>query len=35
VHGQPVAILGIGMYVIFTDAEGNRVSVLQPGATQG
>ena len=35
VDGEPVAIPGIGMYVNFTDTEGNRVSMLQPGTTQG
>jgi predicted enzyme related to lactoylglutathione lyase len=35
VHGEPVEIPGIGMYVNFTDTEGNRVSMLQPAATRG
>jgi len=30
VLGKPVEILGIGMYVSFTDTEGNRVSILAP-----
>ena len=34
-HGEPVEIPGIGMYVNFTDTEGNRVSMLQPVARQG
>ena len=29
VLGEPVNIPGIGVYVSFTDTEGNRVSVLQ------
>lgn len=28
--GKPVDIPGIGMYVSFTDTEGNRASILQP-----
>jgi predicted enzyme related to lactoylglutathione lyase len=28
--GKPVDIPGIGMYVSFTDTEGNRCSILQP-----
>jgi predicted enzyme related to lactoylglutathione lyase len=28
--GEPTEIPGIGMYVSFTDTEGNRVSILQP-----
>lgn len=31
VLGEPVMIPGIGMYVSFTDTEGNTLSVLQPG----
>ncbi len=31
VKGKPVEIPGIGLYVSFTDTEGNRVSILQPG----
>jgi uncharacterized protein len=31
VLGEPVEIPGIGQYVSFTDTEGNRVSILQPG----
>ena len=30
VFGDPVEIPGIGIYVSFTDTEGNRVSLLQP-----
>jgi uncharacterized protein len=30
VLGEPVEIPGIGLYVSFTDTEGNRASVLQP-----
>ncbi len=30
VLGEPMEIPGIGLYVSFTDTEGNRVSVLQP-----
>lgn len=30
VKGEPVEIQGIGMYVSFTDSEGNHVSMLQP-----
>lgn len=29
--GEPVNIPSIGKYVSFTDSEGNRVSMLQPG----
>ena len=28
--GEPMEIPGIGMYVSFTDTEGNRLSLLQP-----
>jgi predicted enzyme related to lactoylglutathione lyase len=35
VHGEPIEIPGVGMYVHFTDTEGNRVSLLQPAARQG
>jgi predicted enzyme related to lactoylglutathione lyase len=28
--GEPVTIPGIGLWVSFTDTEGNRVSILQP-----
>jgi uncharacterized protein len=28
--GEPVEIPGIGLYVAFTDTEGNTVSILQP-----
>lgn len=30
VLGEPMEITGIGLYVSFTDTEGNRVSMLQP-----
>ena len=30
VLGEPMEILGIGLYVSFNDTEGNRVSTLQP-----
>ena len=30
VHGEPMAIPGVGQYVSFTDTEGNRGSMLQP-----
>jgi hypothetical protein len=30
VLGEPVEIPGIGMYVSFTDTEGNRSSILEP-----
>jgi uncharacterized protein len=30
VLGEPMEISGIGLYVSFTDSEGNRVSMLQP-----
>lgn len=30
VHGEPVAIPGVGMHVAFTDTEGNILSMLQP-----
>jgi predicted enzyme related to lactoylglutathione lyase len=30
VLGEPMEIPGVGMYVSFTDTEGNRVSLLQP-----
>lgn len=30
VLGEPIEIPGIGMYVSFTDTEGNRASILQP-----
>jgi predicted enzyme related to lactoylglutathione lyase len=30
VLGEPMDIPGIGLYVSFTDTEGNRVSILQP-----
>lgn len=31
VLGEPMEIPGVGKYVSFTDTEGNRVSMLQPG----
>ena len=31
VLGDPMDIPGVGQYVSFTDPEGNRVSMLQPG----
>jgi uncharacterized protein len=30
VHGEPMPIPGVGMFVAFTDTEGNRCSILQP-----
>jgi predicted enzyme related to lactoylglutathione lyase len=30
VHGEPVMIPGVGLYVPFTDTEGNKLSILQP-----
>lgn len=30
VHGEPVEIPGIGLYVSFIDTEDNRVTMLQP-----
>ncbi len=30
VLGEPMEIPGVGLYVSFTDTEGNRVSMLQP-----
>ena len=33
--GEPMEIPGIGMYVSFTDTEGNRVSILQPSQDMG
>jgi len=35
VMGEPIEIPGVGTYVNFTDSEGNRVSLLQPGAMPG
>ncbi|HEY2559404.1 MAG TPA: VOC family protein [Caldimonas sp.] len=35
VLGEPMEIPGVGMYVSFTDPEGNRVSMLQPLPRQG
>lgn len=31
VIGEPTTIAGIGEFVMFTDTEGNRVGMLQPG----
>jgi predicted enzyme related to lactoylglutathione lyase len=30
VHGEPMEIPGVGLYVAFTDTEGNAMSLLQP-----
>jgi uncharacterized protein len=30
IQGEPMEIPGIGQWVVFTDSEGNRVSILQP-----
>ncbi|MHB0971002.1 MAG: VOC family protein [Thermoanaerobaculia bacterium] len=30
VLGEPMELPGVGLYVSFTDTEGNRVSLLQP-----
>src|SRR5438067_2056026 len=30
IQGEPMEIPGIGQWVVFTDTEGNRVSILQP-----
>jgi predicted enzyme related to lactoylglutathione lyase len=30
IEGEPQEIPGIGQWVVFTDTEGNRVSILQP-----
>jgi len=30
IQGEPMEIPGIGHWVVFTDTEGNRVSILQP-----
>ena len=30
VLGEPMAIPGVGQYVLFRDPEGNRASMLQP-----
>ena len=30
--GEPMQIPGVGRYVAFNDTEGNRASMLQPGA---
>lgn len=35
VLGEPVQIPGVGEYVGFSDSEGNRVSLLQPGGFSG
>lgn len=31
-EGEPMEIPGIGKWLVFTDTEGNRVSILQPMA---
>lgn len=33
--GEPDDIPGVGLYVAFTDTEGNRVGMLQPAPRQG
>ena len=30
IHGEPMEIPKVGMFVAFTDTEGNRLSILQP-----
>lgn len=30
VLGEPAEIPGVGLYILFFDTEGNRVSLLQP-----
>jgi uncharacterized protein len=30
VHGEPMEIPGVGQFVVFSDTEGNRGSMLQP-----
>ena len=30
IQGEPMDIPGVGKWVVFTDTEGNRVSILQP-----
>lgn len=30
IQGEPMEIPGIGQWVVFTDTEGNRASILQP-----
>lgn len=30
--GEPDNIPGVGLYIAFTDTEGNRVAMLQPSA---
>jgi len=30
VHGEPVQIPGVGLYVAFSDTEGNDLSLMQP-----
>jgi predicted enzyme related to lactoylglutathione lyase len=30
VHGEPMPIPGVGLYVSFSDTEGNRSSILEP-----
>ena len=29
-HGQPQDIPGVGLYIVFTDTEGNEQGILQP-----
>lgn len=29
IHGEPQTIPGVGLWVVFTDTEGNRLSMLQ------
>ena len=33
--GEPVNIPGVGLWVSFTDTEGNRVSILEPSMEMG
>lgn len=35
VLGDPMAIPGVGLYVSFTDTEGNRASLMQPQSMSG
>lgn len=35
VHGQPMEIPKVGMFVAFTDTEGNRLSIMQPSPDTG
>jgi len=30
VHGEPMDIPGVGLYVAFSDTEGNNLSLMQP-----